>query len=116
MHTMGELVVAKELGLPLVAVVFVDGALGILRHQAEAMYGEDHFVRLAPIDFTVFAEACGVQGRTVGKAAEVDDAFRWAMAAPGPVLLSVTIDPQEVFAPLRTKIEQRRRDLLGQTE
>ena len=59
-HTMGELVVAQDLGLPLVAVVFVDGALGILRHQAEAMYGEDHFVRLGPIDFAAVAQAFGV--------------------------------------------------------
>ena len=113
-HTMGELAVAAELGLRLVAVVFVDGALGILRHQAEAMYGEDHCVRLAPIDFAAYAEACGVEGRSVRDAAGLDDAFAWAMDAPGPVLLSVAIDPEEVFPPLRTKIEQRRRDLLGQ--
>ena len=53
-HTFGELSVAKELGLPVVAIVFVDGALGILRHQAEEMYGKEFFTRLAKIDFTKF--------------------------------------------------------------
>lgn len=113
-HTMGELTVAAELNLPLTAVVFVDGALGILRHQAEAMYGEDHCVRLAPIDFAAYAQACGIEARSIQEPADLDKAFQWAMDAPGPVLLSVTIDPEEVFPPLKAKIDQRRRDLLGQ--
>ena len=113
-HTIGELTVAAELNLPLTAVVFVDGALGILRHQAEALYGEDHCVRLAPIDFAAYAQACGVEARSIQEPADLDKAFQWAMDAPGPVLLSVQIDPQEVFPPLKAKIDQRRRDLLGQ--
>lgn len=113
-HTMGELTVAAELGLPVTAVVFADGALGILRHQAEAMYGEDHCVRLAPIDFAAYAQACGVEARSIQEPADLDKTFQWAMDAPGPVLLSVQIDPQEVFPPLKAKIDQRRRDLLGQ--
>lgn len=112
-HTMGELVVAKEHGLPIVAVVFVDGALGILRHQAEGFYGEDHFVRLAPIDFAGIAAASGVEARTISTEAELDDAVEWSMRASAPVLLSVAIDPEEVFPPLLTKIEQRRIDLVG---
>lgn len=113
-HTMGELTVAKELGLPIVAVVFVDGALGILRHQAEEMYGKDHYVRLAPIDFEKVSESFGVEARTVNDVSDIDNAFEWAMNASEPVLLSFSIDPSEVFPPLRTKIEQRKIDLLGQ--
>ncbi|MGI9232956.1 MAG: thiamine pyrophosphate-binding protein [Woeseiaceae bacterium] len=112
-HTMGELAVAREHELPIVAVVFVDGALGILRHQAEGFYGEDHFVRLAPIDFDAVASACGVEARTVSNEDELDEALIWSMDASGPVLLSVVIDPEEVFPPLLTKIEQRRIDLVG---
>jgi acetolactate synthase-1/2/3 large subunit len=115
-HTMGELVVAQDLGLPVVAVVFVDGALGILRHQAEEMYGEDHFVRLGGIDFAATAQSFGVPARTVNNAEELDDAVSWAMGVDGPTLLAVTIDPEEVFPPLRTKIEQRKIDLMGQSK
>ena len=113
-HTMGELVVAQDLGLPLVAVVFVDGALGILRHQAEAMYGEDHFVRLGSIDFAAVAQAFGVAARTVSDQADLGRSFDWALSLGGPALLAVAIDPQEVFPPLRSKIEQRKIDLMGQ--
>ena len=112
-HTMGELSVAAELGLGVAAVVFEDGALGILRHQAEGFFAEDHFVRLAPIDFAAVGEAFGVESRRVGTADELDDAVAWAMESPGPVLLAVVIDPEEVFPPLRSKIEQRKRDLIG---
>ena len=112
-HTMGELVVAQDLGLPLVAVVFVDGALGILRHQAEAMYGEDHFVRLGPIDFAAVARAFGVASRTVSDATDLKGAFDWALSLGGPALLAIAIDPEEVFPPLRSKIEQRKIDLMG---
>ncbi len=112
-HTMGELAVARDLNLPVLAVVFVDGALGILRHQAEAMYGEAHFVRLGPIDFAAVAQAFGIEARKVGDRREVDASLEWAMSMGGPALLAVEIDPEEVFPPLRTKIEQRKIDLMG---
>ena len=110
---MGELAVARDLNLPLVAVVFVDGALGILRHQAEAMYGEDHFVRLGSIDFAAAARAFGVEARTVSDTSDIDGAFEWALSHRRPALLAIAIDPEEVFPPLRTKIEQRKIDLMG---
>ncbi len=113
-HTMGELAVAREHNLPIAAIVFVDGALGILRHQAEAMYGSDHFVRLAAIDFAKVAEGFGVASRHVANESELKDAIDWAIGSTEPVLLSVQIDPQEIFPPLRSKIEQRKRDLMGQ--
>ncbi len=112
-HTMGELAVAQDLGLRLVAMVFVDGALGILRHQAEGMYGEDHYVRLGRIDFAAVAEAFGVAARTVDDSADLDSSLEWAFSRGGPALLAVAIDPEEVFPPLRTKIEQRKIDLMG---
>lgn len=113
-HTLGELAVAKDLGADVVSVVFVDGALGILRHQAEEMYGTDDYVRLGAIDFEAVASAFGVKARTVREVSELEEAVHWAFATDGPILLAVAIDPAEVFPPLRTKIEQRRRDLLGE--
>ena len=113
-HTFGELSVAKEKGLPVVGIVFVDGALGILRHQAEEMYGKDHFTRLAKIDFAKFADALDIESRKVKNDKDLNQSIAWAINSSNPVLLSVAIDPNEVFPPLRTKIEQRRRDLMGE--
>jgi len=113
-HTFGELSVAKEKGLPVVGIVFVDGALGILRHQAEEMYGKDYFTRLAKIDFAKFADALDIESRKIKNDKDLDQSIAWAINSSNPVLLSVAIDPNEVFPPLRTKIEQRRRDLMGE--
>ena len=100
--------------MPVVGIVFVDGALGILRHQAEEMYGKDHFTRLAKIDFAKFADALDIESRKVKNDKDLDQSIAWAINSSNPVLLSVAIDPNEVFPPLRTKIEQRRRDLMGE--
>ena len=112
-HTFGELSVAKEMRLPVVGIVFVDGYLGILKHQAEEMYGEEHFTQLSKIDFAKFAEAVGVESVTINNDNDIDKSIKWAVNSTGPVLLSVMLDPDEVFPPLRTKIEQRRRDIMG---
>ena len=77
------------------------------------MWGQDRFVRLAPIDFEVIAQGFGLGARTVSQASDMDGALDWAFTQDGPTLLSVTIDPEEVFRPLRSKIEQRKRDLLA---
>ncbi len=102
-HTFGELSVAKEKGLPVVGIVFVDGALGILRHQAEEMYGKDYFTRLAEIDFAKFADALDIESRTVKNDKDLDQSIAWAINSSNPVLLSVAIDPNEVFPPTADK-------------
>ena len=111
-HTIGELAVARELGLPVAGIVFVDGALGILRHQAEAMYGADNFVGLQKIDFAKVAEGFGIESRTIADPGELDSGMAWAAEASEPVLLAIAIDPEEIFPPLLSKIEQRKRDLM----
>ena len=54
---------------------------GILRHQAEEMYGKDHFTRLGLINFAKFAEALGVEARTIQNDTDVDEAIKWAINA-----------------------------------
>ncbi len=113
-HTMGELAVARDHNVNVVAIVFVDGALGILRHQAEGMFGEEHFVGLGDIDFGAVAAGFGVDSRTVSDLEDLDDSVSWALGLKAPALLAVKIDPEEVFPPLLTKIEQRKIDLMQQ--
>ena len=72
-----------------------------------------HFTQLSKIDFTKFAEAVGVESVTINNDNDIDKSIKWAVNSTDPVLLSVMLDPDEVFPPLRTKIEQRRRDIMG---
>ena len=111
-HTLGEMAVIKAMALPVIIIVFVDGALGILRHQAEAIWGNDRYVRLEPIDFTTVANGFGIEARKIENTDDLKDAMAWAFKKEGPCLLSVVIDPAEVFPPLKSKIEQRKKDLM----
>ena len=77
------------------------------------MYGKEYFTRLPKIDFTKFADSLGIDSRNIENDQDMDQSIQWAMKSSEPVLLSVAIDPNEVFPPLRTKIDQRRRDLMG---
>jgi thiamine pyrophosphate-dependent acetolactate synthase large subunit-like protein len=77
------------------------------------MYGKEFFTRLAKIDFTKFADALGIESRNIENDKDLDQVIQWAIKSSEPVLLSIAIDPNEIFPPLRTKIEQRRRDLMG---
>jgi acetolactate synthase-1/2/3 large subunit len=113
-HTMGELAVIKKLDLPLAIIVFVDGALGILKHQAEEMWGKHHFVNLQEIDFKKVAQGFGIEAKRVDDHNQLDSAISWAVSASGPTFLEIKIDPNEIFPPLRSKIEQRKRDLMTQ--
>ena len=111
-HTMGELAVIKELNLSIAIVIFIDGALGILKHQAEEMWGRDYFVDLQPIEFTKVAEGFGIPAERIDKIEDLDDKISWALEISGPSLLAIKIDKDEIFPPLRSKIEQRKRDLM----
>ena len=68
---------------------------------------------LTKIDFTKFADALGIESRNIENDKDLDQVIQWAIKSSEPVLLSIAIDPNEIFPPLRTKIEQRRRDLMG---
>jgi len=45
------------------------------------MYGKDHFTRLGLINFAKFAEALGVEARTIQNDTDVDEAIKWAINA-----------------------------------
>ncbi len=57
---------------------------------------------LHPIDFALFAEACGGTGVTIEDPAECGGALDAALAHPGPVIVQGVVDPLE--PPLPPKI------------
>jgi pyruvate dehydrogenase (quinone) len=57
-------------------------------------------------DFARVAEAIGLRGIRVTDPHDVDEAVREAMAHPGPVLLDVVTNPDEVAVPPRPTLEQ----------
>jgi acetolactate synthase-1/2/3 large subunit len=76
-----ELATAVDLGLPVVYLIFNDGAYGALRHSQRYVFGERYSCTdLCNPDFPALAAAFGAKGRRVQSAEDLrialDDAFR----------------------------------------
>ncbi len=93
--TAEELVVAAELGLPVVFVVFANGTLGLVRQMQKADFGSRFFATtMRSPDFVKLAGAYGVRGVRVSDQARLDAAVAKAIRTRAPVLLEVCIDPE----------------------
>lgn len=92
-----ELSVAVAERLPMLFVVLNDGGLGMVRHGQRLAGAESIGCAMPPTDFAALAEALGARGLVVRSP---DDLARLDLAAlcagPGPTLLDVRVDPEEV--------------------
>jgi acetolactate synthase-1/2/3 large subunit len=94
MFTANELATAMRHKIPLVAVVFVDGAFGNVRRIQEEMFGNRLIASdLANPDFVKFAESFGAAGRRARGPDELRKALREAFAAREPTLIEVPVGP-----------------------
>ncbi len=89
---------SRHLRAPVRFVVFDNGRLGMVRLEQEQGGLPEFATRMDNPDLAAVALALGLTARWVTEPDEVDDAVRWAMAQPGPVLLDVVTNPQEVSA------------------
>jgi len=95
---MGELLTAAEQHLPLTAVVFNNGSLGMIRLE-QMVAGYPYFGTDHAADFGAIARACGIESWTVTEPEEVREALRAALAHPGPALVDVRTDPNALSLP-----------------
>jgi acetolactate synthase-1/2/3 large subunit len=94
MFTANELATAVRHRIPLVAVVFADGAFGNVRRIQEEMFGNRLIASdLANPDFVKFAESFGAAGRRARGPDELCTALREAFAAREPTLIEVPVGP-----------------------
>jgi acetolactate synthase I/II/III large subunit len=90
-----ELATAFQYGLAIVFVVIDNGMYGTIRmHQEREYPGRVSGTDLVNPDFAQLARAYGAHGETVVATGEFAPAFERALAARGPALLHVKIDPQ----------------------
>ncbi len=87
--TLEELAVVRELNLPVKIIILNNHALGMVRQWQEAFYGQrySHSRSSFQPDFVRLAESYGIDGRRIGKKADIDPALDAAMQTPGPVLI-----------------------------
>ncbi len=97
-----ELATAVQYRLPVKVVILNNGSLGMVRQWQELFFqGKLSQTCLPQIpDFVRLAEAYGATGYRATKATEVPEVLRKGFAAPGPAILDVMTDPNEMVYPM----------------
>jgi acetolactate synthase-1/2/3 large subunit len=92
-----EITVAAQEGLTVVFIVLNDAALGMVKHGQRLAGAERVAFELPAIDYALMAQAMGIAGHVIESPSDFDrldiDAI---LRRPGPTLLDVRIDPEEV--------------------
>ena len=101
--TLQELSTAQTYGLPVKVVIINNGYLGMVRQWQELFwqgrYAGTSFAPFQP-DFARLAGAYGVPGATVTHPGELEDALAEALAADGPALVDVRVNPMAKVFPM----------------
>ncbi len=94
LYTGNELATAMRHRIPLVAVVFADGAFGNVRRIQEERFGNRLIASdLANPDFVKYAESFGAAGRHARTPQELGSALRESFARREPTLIEVPVGP-----------------------
>ena len=94
LYTGNELATAMRHRIPLVAVVFADGAYGNVRRIQEEDFGNRVIAAdLANPDFVKYAESFGAAGRRARNPQELGAALKTAFVTREPTLIEVPVGP-----------------------
>ena len=94
LYTGNELATAMRHRIPLVAVVFVDGAFGNVRRIQEEQFGNRLIASdLANPDFVKYAESFGAVGRRAHNPGQLGAALKAGFARREPTLIEVPVGP-----------------------
>jgi acetolactate synthase-1/2/3 large subunit len=94
LYTMAELATQRQHDLPVVSVVFNDGAFGNVKRTQEQLFdGRLIASDLVNPDFVAVAHAFGIAAERVSTADALEGALRSALSAAAPALIEVTVGP-----------------------
>ncbi|MFL6155998.1 MAG: thiamine pyrophosphate-dependent enzyme [Marmoricola sp.] len=103
---LGDLITAVTHELPVKLVVFNNGRLGMVKLEMEQVGLPEFGTVLHNPDFAALARSLGMHALRVTDADDVEAAVRGTLAHPGPVLLDVVTNPDEIAVPPRPTLEQ----------
>ena len=103
---MGDLLTTVQEDLPIKVVVFNNGALGFVEIEQKVEGLLDAYTDLKNPDFGRVAQAIGMWGRRVENPADLEVALRDWLATPGPALLDVVVDRNELVMPAKIEPAQ----------
>jgi acetolactate synthase-1/2/3 large subunit len=102
MMNIQELATLRRYGVALKIVLLDNSSLGLVRQWQELFFAENYSeVDLSDNpDFVAVAQAFGIEAFMIDRRDQVTDAIARLLAAPGPCLMHVLIDPRENVWPL----------------
>jgi pyruvate dehydrogenase (quinone) len=103
---MGDLLTVRERKLPLKLFVYDNASLGFVALEMKAAGLLDHGTDLDNPDFAAMARAVGIHGIRVEDPGELRGAVANALAHPGPCLVDVVVNRQELAMPPTIELEQ----------
>ncbi len=103
---LGDLITLVQMDLPAKVVVFNNSSLNFVELEMKAAGQLPFATTLENPDFAAVARAMGIKGIRVEDSAGVDAALTEAFAHPGPALVDVVTDPQELTVPPAIQLEQ----------
>lgn len=103
---LGDLITAVSHNLDVKLVVFNNGRLGMVKLEQEQGGLPEFGTVLQNPDFAAVARAIGLHAVRVEDPGLVDSAVHAALAHPGPVLLDVVTNPDEISVPGKVKLHQ----------
>jgi len=103
---MGDLLTTVQEKLPIKVAVFNNSSLSFVELEQKVEGLLDAYTNLVNPDFSRVAEAIGMWGRRVQNPEELDAAVQAWLATPGPALLDVLTDRNELVMPPRIAVGQ----------
>jgi pyruvate dehydrogenase (quinone) len=103
---LGDLITVRTQKLPIKLVVFNNHRLGMVKLEQEQAGLPEFGTELDNPNFAAVATAIGLTGIRVETPDELDDAITRGFAMPGPVLLDVVTNPDEIAVPPKPTVEQ----------
>ena len=99
---MAEFATAVRYQLPIKVIIIKNNTLGQIKWEQMVFLGNPEYgCDLHPIDFAMFARACGGTGFTIEDPMQCGSILDQALTVPGPVIVEAVVDP---FTPLPAKI------------
>jgi len=104
---MAELATCVKYKLPVKIVVIKNNTLGQIKWEQMVFLGNPEYgCDLQPINFALFAQACGATGLTIENPRDCGRMIEQALNTPGPVLVEAVVDPYEPPMPPKVSMSQ----------
>jgi pyruvate dehydrogenase (quinone) len=104
---MAEFATCVKYKLPVKVFVIKNNSLGQIKWEQMVFLGNPEYgCDLQPINFALFAQACGGTGLTVDDPNDCGRVVDQALNTPGPVLVEAVVDPYEPPMPPKVSIRQ----------